>query len=348
MIRLLLLATLLTPPLPGSSVTFASSPHLGWQCHQNSPECSWEYLAIADRFPQYAGARRWSDADVDDFMFGVRAGFVETDPQPTPEHALRARIRAALDSDWVMDRLGLLGGPPSPITVHPRPTDHDPLAGWDHIWIADPVVQGLQAIVLRPDGPGPHPAVLLAHGHNADAHTAIGDMLGLELRDRGFVVIAPTFRVNGGSTEEDYTTRRLLADGIPLIALRVYEQALGLRVLRAMPDVDPKRIGLLAHSGGNAGATLLVRLLPWVSAFVTDNGCRYYSEGTSVDDPNPEVLDDTHPALYPFHESLLALDELPFPALRVDYDPRANAAAVLDFLSKTLGAPGAPEPKPRQ
>jgi len=321
---------------PGG-VNFDAPAHDEFGCNQNSWVCAWDYLSLPQRFPQHASPQRWTSAELTDWVQQARDQLVQfEEPQPA-EHELAGRIRETLDADWLWRRNGLFGGTPAEVRVGPlipphRHRDHERT----HVWIEDDVALGFPAIVMLPPGPGPHPAVLMAHGHSGDAHQSIVDLGGLELAEAGYVVLAPTFRINGGSVVEDAVTRDLLEGGFSLLALRVYEQLMALRVLRAMPEVDPGRVGLLAHSGGNAGAMLLMRLAPWVGALVTDNSCQYYSEGTAQTEPVPEVLDETFPPLFPIHPALLRLDELVSPALRIPYGPKDSMDEILEFFEATL------------
>ncbi len=336
-----LLAVLtLTGPAAGAGVRFDGPATEEMGCQQNEWPCAWPYVSLAERFPQHASARRWSWGQLSAWVQDAREQLVEPEwPQPT-EPDLHRRIRDELDADWLWWRLGLFGGTSSPVRVGPMTSgnihrDSDRT----HLWIEDEVVLGFPAILLRPPGPGPHPAVLVIHGHNGDAHQSFDDLGGRQLAEAGFLVFAPTIRVNGASVVEDAVTRVLLEDGFSILALRVYEQLLALRILRAMPDVDPARIGVLAHSGGTAGANLAVRLAPWMAALVTDNECQYYSEGTAQEEPVAEVLDETFPPLYPLHPALLRYEDLPIPALRVPYGPVASMPQVVRFFQDTLGAP---------
>lgn len=327
-------------PAGADDVLFDSPARSEIPCDQNSWGCAWPYLALGSRFPAHASDRRWSWEQLTAWVQDAREQLVEPEvPQPS-EGDLPRRIRDALDADWLWWRLGLFGGPGSAVRVGPMVSvnqhrDHERT----HVWIDDEVVLGFPAIVLRPPGPGPHPAVLVVHGHNGDAHQAIDSFGGLELAEAGFLVFAPTFRVNGASVVEDAVTRLLLEEGFSLLAVRVYEQLLALRIMRAMPDVDPARIGLLAHSGGTAGANLAVRLAPWVGALVTDNECQYYSEGTAQSDPVAEVLDETFPPLFPIHPAVLRYDDLGIPALRIPYGPKESADELVAFFREWLGAP---------
>jgi dienelactone hydrolase len=331
------LAAPLLAPRP-EPVALDAPPHVELPCHQNTFECAWDYLELPARHGGWSGAARWGEQALTDWVQEARDQLRQPDPIQPDEADLPALLRGALDADWLWWRAGLFGGVPAPLHVGPLAPELPHIDGdRTHLWIADDVVGGFPAILLRPPGPGPHPAVLVTHGHNGDSHQSIDELGGAELARAGYVVLAPTYRVNGGSVVEDAVTRWLLAEGFSLLALRVYEQLLALRVLAALPDVDPARVGLMAHSGSNAAAMVTVRLAPWTAALVTDNECTYYSEGTDQADAVAELLDETFPALFPVHPALLRLDDLGIPALRVPYGTKSSLDEIEAFFDGALG-----------
>src|SRR5262245_30208595 len=102
------------------------------------------------------------------------------------------------------------------------------------------------AYLLVPEGKGPFPAVLIVF---YEANTAIGKskspMLdwGVQLAKRGFVVLSL-----GGAPETYYPTQEKCK--IQPLSFHAYEAANCYNALANMPNVDPKRIGVVGHSYG--------------------------------------------------------------------------------------------------
>lgn len=98
----------------------------------------------------------------------------------------------------------------------------------------------LQGKLLRPKGPGPFPAVVLAHGSGpATRNMGFYDAFFVH---RGFAVLAFDKRGVGGSTG-DWRTASLEDLAADVVA--------GAEFLRARPDIDPARVGL--HGGSQGG-----------------------------------------------------------------------------------------------
>lgn len=126
------------------------------------------------------------------------------------------------------------------------------------------------AILLRPaaGADAPRPAILLVHGHNGPGENwvtrpdAPERALGAALAAAGFVVLAPDVRSFGGhrapdgrSHDEDTVA---LQDAGDVFVRRAAQDVLGaLRALRAEPDVDPSRVGLLGQSLGGVIALVV-------------------------------------------------------------------------------------------
>ena len=104
--------------------------------------------------------------------------------------------------------------------------------------------------LLVPDGPGPFPAVLVVY---YEAKTGVG--LGKsELRDfaiqlakRGFVTLSL-----GGDPNTYYPTKE--ACRIQPLSFHAYEAANCCNALANLPNVDPKRVGVVGHSYGGKWA----------------------------------------------------------------------------------------------
>lgn len=107
----------------------------------------------------------------------------------------------------------------------------------------------LDGYLLVPDGPGPHPAVMVVY---YEPETSIGRGkpgrdFGLALARRGFVTLSIGF---------DPLT--LPAEARPLelqpLSFLAYLAANGYNALASRPEVDPKRVGVMGHSYGGKWA----------------------------------------------------------------------------------------------
>ncbi|MBN2484029.1 MAG: hypothetical protein JXD21_07515 [Candidatus Omnitrophica bacterium] len=144
--------------------------------------------------------------------------------------------------------------------------------------------------------PPPYPAVIGLHGHRESDVFFRDYHMGRELVNEGYAVVMPYFRaMRSYSSVENRITRDLLTDGFSLMGLRVYETLLVLKYLSYLDVIDSRRIGLLAHSGGSAVATLLVRVTDKIKVMVRDY-VSDYMDTSSLDYVHCEVI----PSLAPY------------------------------------------------
>ncbi|ACS84488.1 dienelactone hydrolase [Musicola paradisiaca Ech703] len=145
-------------------------------------------------------------------------------------------------------------------------------------------------LLLTPNSPGPHPAVILLHDHGAkfdigkekmiqpwgdDARLAsakawadkffTGRFVGDELAKRGYVVLAVDALGWGDRGPLKYEQQQALASnfynlGRSLAGLMAYEDMRSLDFLASLPQVDPKRIGIVGFSMGAYRAWQLAAL----------------------------------------------------------------------------------------
>lgn len=135
----------------------------------------------------------------------------------------------------------------------------------------------IPALLLMPHGPAPFPGVLIHHQHNSERHFGKSEVCGLvgdplqafgpALARHGVAVLAPDSicfedrRKNRTGTEADSTADvaqhynemcyRLLR-GDTLMRKVLDDSARAISLLRAHPQIDPNRIGIMGHSyGGN-------------------------------------------------------------------------------------------------
>jgi dienelactone hydrolase len=121
-------------------------------------------------------------------------------------------------------------------------------------------VEQIPAIVLRPDGPGPFPAVVIMHDCSGLGGRSSGasDRWARELLPRGYVVFIPdsftTRGYPGGVCTESPPGRNTV--GPPR---RVRDAYAALAFLRTLPYVNGQRVGLMGGSHG--GTTTLATLV---------------------------------------------------------------------------------------
>jgi dienelactone hydrolase len=126
----------------------------------------------------------------------------------------------------------------------------------------------IPAMLSRPDGPGPFPAVVIMHdcsGLGAGSGGAPGRWAA-ELVERGYVVVLPdSFKTRGWPSGVCMEGSPGRADVSPL--RRTYDARAALAYLRTLPFVDARRIGLMGGSHGGT-TTLNTMLLSGFAAAV--------------------------------------------------------------------------------
>jgi len=129
-----------------------------------------------------------------------------------------------------------------------------------------------RAILCRPDGEGPFPAILYAHAHGNRHHIGCRELIdgrpaldnpayGPLLASLGFVVLCldmPTFGTNAAS--ENAVAKARLWNGGTLMGDMLSALSAGVSALAARPDVDAGRIGALGISMGATHAFWLAAL----------------------------------------------------------------------------------------
>ncbi len=126
----------------------------------------------------------------------------------------------------------------------------------------------LGAWLFLPDGPGPHPAITMAHGYAGTKSHGI-ERFAVAFAEAGFVVLLHdhrNFGSSGGEPRGDVDPWRQIADWRRAISY-----------LESRPEVDPSRLGLwgTSYAGGHAivlGATdrrlrCVVSQVPTISGY---------------------------------------------------------------------------------
>jgi carboxymethylenebutenolidase len=150
----------------------------------------------------------------------------------------------------------------------------------------------LRALLWRPHGRGPFPAVLFNHGSYGSTVPIRPDepgALGPVFAEHGYVFLFPFRRGVGLSADQgvadgDLMARALAADGqegrnrvqLELLTGEELDQAVaGLAFLRALPEVDPDRIAVAGHSFGGSLTLLLAARDAMLRAAVVFSGAAY-------------------------------------------------------------------------
>lgn len=199
-----------------------------------------------------------------------------------PDPDVPATIRRALAID---EPLAALAAPP----VEVEGAEDWPGGRVERLVIDDPWVGRFSAVFLRPDGSGPHPAVVVHPGHRERAEWHVDNRFGASFPHNGVAILVIEPRMHDATEPVAALTADLLAAGRSLLGLRAYEVMAALEWLRAREDIDPARLGVAGHSGGSAVVNLVWRLDPSLAALATDMESQYWSRepGGWADDTAP-------------------------------------------------------------
>lgn len=171
------------------------------------------------------------------------------------------------------------------------------------------------AYLLLPAGPGPWPGVLLAHGHDLGARSAVGlvestdgqEAIARRLARSGFAVLAPDLLSFGqrqvgplpdpvGRRTHEIFANFAMEVGRPIAGLHLMDLVQSLAILAAWPGVDPGRLGVAGLSQGGRLACLLAALEPVLKACLVASGI---TSSLGIDRGN-QHLHDTVPGLLRF------------------------------------------------
>ncbi len=134
---------------------------------------------------------------------------------------------------------------------------------------------------LRPDGPGPHPAVLYCHAHGGnytigrreltEGRPCLHSPYSGDLLEAGFAVLCidmPCFGDRQGEGTEDALSKAGLWHGRPLFGQMIGEQLAAFDWLSSHPETDRLRVATLGISMGAALAMWVAAVERRVSACV--------------------------------------------------------------------------------
>ena len=130
----------------------------------------------------------------------------------------------------------------------------------------------LRALLWRPDGPGPFPAVLFNHGSGPRELTLTAERtaIGPVFARHGYALLFLHRRGSGlsadaGENSDDVMSQAIVSGGQParsraqlqLLERDAGDAAAALAVLRTLPRIDPRRVALVGHSFGGSLAIML-------------------------------------------------------------------------------------------
>lgn len=130
--------------------------------------------------------------------------------------------------------------------------------------------QAMEVFLFRPEGPGPHPALLYAMhipGHNGLQHDKFTLEACRRYADEGYVVAVP-FIFHWWSKDESVDRKRAESRDDWTVA----DMQAGFDLLKRQADVDPARIGVVGHCWGGRVAWLAASHLPEVRALAVFYG----------------------------------------------------------------------------
>ena len=146
----------------------------------------------------------------------------------------------------------------------------------------------LGALLWRPEGRGPFPAILFNHGSGStlERHAPQAATLGQVFSRHGYVFLYLYRRGTGLSASQgvsvtEQLTRARATDGVEArnaLQIRLLENehlsdaTAALSTLRALPEVDARRIALVGHSFGGSLAMLMAERDTTIRAVVSFGG----------------------------------------------------------------------------
>jgi hypothetical protein len=195
----------------------------------------------------------------------------------------------------------------------------------------DPWVGRFEVIVLLPEGPGPHPAIVVHPGHFEDARSHRDQRFSKDIVDAGIAMAILTPRSNDSHPTENNLSLELLKRGTSLLSVRLYELWLIRKLMRCRTDIDPKRIGLLGHSGGAVVSNMAIRIDSDWAAYVSDLTGDYLN----WDGERGTVMDETAPAAHPYWNYVNDFDTAPVPMVMLPYE-YDDGRKMVAFLKEKL------------
>ncbi len=195
---------------------------------------------------------------------GRRASTACTRRSRRSRDAARA-ARALWLASLALTIVGFVVAPPSAVAAEST------VAGGQETVVVPDGALTLHALMWRPQGSGPFPAVLFNHGSGSNAEPEKPEALGPVFARHGYAFLFLYRRGSGLSSDQGKSAEALMnaeqaAHGEEAryrLQLRLLDEHLGdalagLAFLRARPDIDAKRIAVAGHSFGGMLALFLV------------------------------------------------------------------------------------------
>jgi dipeptidyl aminopeptidase/acylaminoacyl peptidase len=147
----------------------------------------------------------------------------------------------------------------------------------------------IQGLLCRPDGPGPHPLIVLVHGGPVWAYRdrwSMGYVYTPLLVSRGYAVLHPNPRGSGGRGQD--FARAVLGD---MGGADTYDYLSGIDALVERGIADPRRIGVTGGSyGGFMSAWLITQDQRFAAAVPMAPSTNWYSQHHTTNIPYFDVL----------------------------------------------------------
>ncbi len=219
-----------------------------------------------------------------------------------------------------------------PLSVAPGPGERWTLGRQEVLALDDPWLGRFEVIVLLPEGPGPHPAIVVHPGHFEDARSHRDQRYSKAIVDAGIAMAILTPRANDSHPTENNLSLELLKRGTSFMSIRLYELWLIRKLLRCRSDIDPQRIGLLGHSGGAVVANMAIRIDSDWGAYVADLTGDYLN----WDAKQGTVMDETAPRAHPYESYVNDFTTSPVPMVMLPYE-YGDGSGMVKFLKERLG-----------
>ncbi|MFH1034245.1 MAG: dienelactone hydrolase family protein [Pseudomonadota bacterium] len=218
----------------------------------------------------------------------LKLAFQTVGPSAAELPAWQAALRAKLAELLALDLDSLSAWRPAW-----RELERREMSGYSQRLLSFVSLEGLEvpAYLLLPAGPGPWPGVLMAHGHDLGARSAIGllessdgqEALGRRLAQAGFAVLAPDLLSFGqrqipappdpvGRRGHEIFANLAMEVGRPIAGLHLMDLMQAYAILRVWPGVDKQRLGVAGLSQGGRLACLLAGLEPGLGACLVASG----------------------------------------------------------------------------
>ncbi|MDP8256686.1 MAG: hypothetical protein P9M14_13125 [Candidatus Alcyoniella australis] len=210
----------------------------------------------------------------------------------------------------------------------------------------DPFVGAFTAMHISPinpmaetDGSFQVPTVIASHGHCENPERFEIDHYGERYPDHGLGIIMHSSK---GICVDDYeadTSFNLVSNGFSTLGIKVYEEALLLRYLKANLGVDEGHIGLIGHSAGASLGNITSRIFyDDFAAYVADTETSYVAWlpwGAGLEGFCYVMT----LGIYPYHVQIYDFENNAVPTIMIPYDGGDrpdNEQRIFEFFEEKL------------